>query len=185
RPDEYAVKHWGFEHRMKIPIVKIIDYKNKQELIEKLEKSANPMAMVVKAQLRSYEAKRGSGNERYRIKYDLIRQCIGRGYTRQQTTSLLKFVDWLIMLPGELDEQLNEEMNRLAEGPKMSYVTSFERVGRKKEKIGVAIRMINNGAPMKEIILYTGLTKKEVKSLMAEEDSSKNPSSRASHVAQH
>ncbi|MGE5343188.1 MAG: transposase [Candidatus Omnitrophota bacterium] len=186
RPDEYTVKHWGFEHRMKIPIAKIIDYKCKQELIEKLETSTNPMAMVVKAQLRSYEAKRGSGDEKYRIKYDLLRQCIGRGYTRKQTASLLKFIDWLIMLPEGLDEQLTQEISKLEEGPKMRYVTSFERVGRRRgieEGLKTAaIRMINNGVSPKEIVLYTGLTEEEVRSLMPVEESSKNSSSSVSPV---
>jgi hypothetical protein len=43
---------------MKIPIVKIIDYKLKKELREKLETSTNPMAMVVRAQLKSFEVKK-------------------------------------------------------------------------------------------------------------------------------
>ncbi|MGE5343468.1 MAG: hypothetical protein ACM3SY_18520 [Candidatus Omnitrophota bacterium] len=79
----------------------------------------------------------------------------------------------------------------------MKYVTSFERVGRRKgikegkkegikeEKIQVAIRMINAGFPIENIANISGLTEKEVKKLMPVEDTSKNSSSRASHVAHH
>jgi len=44
RPNEYVLNFCGFELRMKIPIVKIIDFKLQKELREKLETSTNPMA---------------------------------------------------------------------------------------------------------------------------------------------
>jgi hypothetical protein len=30
RPDEYRISRWGFDLRMKFPLVKLIDYKNKK-----------------------------------------------------------------------------------------------------------------------------------------------------------
>jgi len=47
RPAEYCTQFWGFERHMKFPLVKILDYKNKTS---ELERSMNPMAMVVLAQ---------------------------------------------------------------------------------------------------------------------------------------
>lgn len=52
RPNEYFFSLFGFELKMRIPIIKILDYKYNQELIEKLETTDNPMAMIVKAQLK-------------------------------------------------------------------------------------------------------------------------------------
>jgi hypothetical protein len=63
RPNEYLFSLFGFELRMKIPIVKIIDYKLKKELLEKLETTTNPIAMIVKAQLKSHEIKKADENK--------------------------------------------------------------------------------------------------------------------------
>jgi hypothetical protein len=190
RPDEYLVKRWGFEQRMKIPIVKIIDFRIKQELIDKLEQSKNPMAMVVRAQLRSYEAKRVESERKYDIKSDLIRQCFARGYRRKQIESLLKFIDWIISLPKELEDRLSDEIIKIEEVQKMTYVTSWERnaeergmkrgiergerigiergerIGMEKEKLETAKRMLNRGVSIEDIMLFTGLSEKKVRSLL-------------------
>ncbi len=190
RPDEYLVKRWGFEQRMKIPIVKVIDYRIKQELIDKLERSKNPMAMVVRAQLRSFEAKRADNERKYNIKSDLIRQCFERGYGRKQIESLLKFIDWIISLPKGLEDRLSGEIIKIEEVHKMPYITSWERnaeergmkrgiekgerigiergerTGMKKGKLETAKRMLNQGVSIEDIMLYTGLTEKEVRSLL-------------------
>jgi hypothetical protein len=99
RPNEFAVKHWGFEHRLKIPIAKLIDFKLKSHLRKKLETSTNPMAIVVKAVLKSHEAKQAADKEKSSIKWDLIKQCYRKGYTKNQIEMLLKFIDWIIRLP--------------------------------------------------------------------------------------
>ncbi|MGE5342167.1 MAG: hypothetical protein ACM3SY_11890, partial [Candidatus Omnitrophota bacterium] len=62
RPDTFHFNFCGFDIRMTIPIVKILDYKSDKELKEKLETSDNPMVMVVKAQLKSLEVQ-GSDNQ--------------------------------------------------------------------------------------------------------------------------
>ncbi|MGE5343189.1 MAG: hypothetical protein ACM3SY_17090 [Candidatus Omnitrophota bacterium] len=76
----------------------------------------------------------------------------------------------------------------------MRYVTSFERVGRRKgikegvregirkAKIEVAIRRINSGITIENIVNITGLTEEEVRSLMLGENLSEHSSSSASPV---
>lgn len=174
RPDEYCVKRWGFEQRLKIPIVKIIDYKIKKELIEKLERSPNPMAMVVKAQLRSYDAKRSDDKKKFDIKKDLIRQCLKKGYTRKQIESLIKFIDWIITLPEGLENRLSEEISKIEEDHNMTYVTSWERIARREGKkegkregiIETAMRMLNDNVPIESIARYTGLDEKSIRDLI-------------------
>ena len=51
RENEWVIRRWGFEHRLKIPIAKILDYKIKPELSLKLETSKNIFALVVLAVL--------------------------------------------------------------------------------------------------------------------------------------
>ena len=211
RPDEYSVKRCGFELRLKIPIVKIIDYQIKKELIEKLESSTSPMAMVVKAQLRSFEAKRNNSNEKFNIKKNLIRQCLERGYTRKQIESLIKFIDWIITLPEGLENQLSDEISKIEEEHKMAYVTSWERIaekrgrlegkkegkiegkiegerkgkkeGKKEGIIETARRMLNDNVPIKSIARYTGLDEKTIRRLRPLNIPENSHSSSVSQVA--
>ena len=86
RPDEYVVNFCGFELRMKIPIVKIMDYKLKKEFIEKLETSNNPMALVVKAQLKSLEVNKADDNTKFNAAKELMRECYKQGYLKRRFT---------------------------------------------------------------------------------------------------
>jgi hypothetical protein len=179
RPDEYLVRQWGFELRMKIPMVKIIDFKNKKELREKLETSTNPMAMVVKAQLKRYELKKADNKKKSTVKWELIRQCYESRYSKEDIRVLLKFIDWLISLPEGLNKQLSKKIEKLEEDYKMPYVTSWERIAKKegvkigeergvrKEKIETAGRLLKRGVNIDIIADATGLSKKEIEELAA------------------
>jgi flagellar biosynthesis/type III secretory pathway protein FliH len=60
-----------------------------------------------------------------------------RGYSAEATYSLLRFLDWLIRLPEELEQKLGDEIEEITEGKRMPYVTSWERRGEKRgKKIG-------------------------------------------------
>ena len=45
---------------------------------------------------------------------------------------LLKFIDWLLQLPKELEDELLQEIRKYEEENCMPYVTSFERIGIEK-----------------------------------------------------
>ncbi len=45
---------------------------------------------------------------------------------------LLRFIDWLIRLPDELERELRNELTALVEEKNMVYVTSFERFAREE-----------------------------------------------------
>ncbi|MCK4760805.1 MAG: transposase [Candidatus Aminicenantes bacterium] len=173
RPDEYYVSRWGFELRMKYPLVKIIDYHLDKEKKKLLETSGNPMALVVKAQLKSYEAKKAEPLNKFNIKFELVRQCYRHGYTRKQVDSLLKFTDWIIRLPGKYIKKLKYEVEKLEEENKMPYVTSWERLaheegmktGMKTGKIETAKELIAIGIDLNIIAKATGLSIEEIKTL--------------------
>ena len=181
RPDEYCFSRWGFEHRLKIPRVKIIDFKNKEESREKLETSTSPMALVVKAQLKSLEAKRGDDARKYNIKFELIRELYKQGYDKEGIRSFFDFIDLIIRLPDDLEEKLFDEITKIEEDHKMPHLATWERTAEKRgeirgEKIGekrgeikgkleTARRMLNDDIPVDRIIQYTGLTEEEIKGL--------------------
>ncbi len=192
RPNEYRVRLWDFELRMKIPIVKIIDFKNKKKLRKKLETSANPMAMVVKSQLKRYELKKTGAEKKSTVKWDLIRQCYERGYTKKEILVLLKFIDWLILLPEGLDKQLSKKIAKFEEDYKMPYVTSWERIakdegvkigekrgvkigkdegvkiGEKRGKLDAAREFLRNGVDIDIVVKSTGHSRKEIEKLAKE-----------------
>jgi predicted transposase/invertase (TIGR01784 family) len=140
------------------------------------------MGIVVKAVLKSHEAKRTSDEEKSIIKWDLIKQCYRKGYTKNQIEMLLKFIDWVIRLPDAYQRELSIKIAKLEEEQKMNYVTSWERlaeqkgkrkgkqegkhVGKQEEKFEIAQRMLKDNLSLESIAKYTGLSESEIKNLM-------------------
>ncbi len=175
RPNEYYFERWGFEHRMKIPLVKIIDYKNKKELQEKLETSINPMALATRVQLKSFEAKKGDDKKKYDIKRELIRKYYSHGYDSKYIRSFFNFIDLVFRLPEGLDKKISEEIIQLEEEYKMPRITSWERIakkegkkeGKREGKLETARELIKRGIDIDIIAGATGFSKEEVEKLAA------------------
>lgn len=173
RPNEYCSEGWGFSLRMKVPIIKILDYKNKKELREKLENSTNPMSMIVKAQLKSFDARKGDNKKKYNIKFELIRQLLRHGYDGKYIRSLFNFIDLVFRLPEGLEKKLSEEISKIEEEHKMAYVTSWEKIAKKEGKregkregiLETAQRMIKKGIDKETIIEVTGFSREELETL--------------------
>jgi hypothetical protein len=182
RPAEYYFSLFGFEMRMKIPVVKILDYKLKKELREKLESTTNPMSMIVKAQLKSHEVKKADDDTKFEVTKELIRQCYKHGYSKEDTHLVMNFFDWVIRLPGSYKHRLQEVIRKIEEEFKMEYIPLWERdarnegkiegkiegekKGKKEGKKETAKQMLLDNIPLEKVIKYTGLTEKEVKALL-------------------
>ncbi len=123
RPTNYQQTRWGFELTFRFPIIKLLDYNSQWET---LEADPNPFAVVVMAQLKVLELR--GANELLAWKLRLVRMLYQRGYERQDILELFRFIDWLVRLPIELEQQFQDEI-RQEEGAKMPYVTSIERMG--------------------------------------------------------
>lgn len=175
RPDEYVVKRGDFELRMKIPMVKIIDFKLKKEWREKLEKTDNPMAMVVKAQLKSFDAKKTGNQEKSDIQWELIRECYESGYSKEDIRILLNFVDYVIRVPRAFQKKLIERIIKYEEEHSMNYIASWERIAeqrgeRKGERKGIlktARELIKKGVDLDIIVEATGFPREEIEKLAA------------------
>jgi len=182
KPDEYCFNLFGFEMRMKIPVVKILDYKLKKELRDKLESTTNPLAMIVKAQLKSHEVKQADNDTKFEVTKELIRQCYKHGYSKEDTRLIMKFFAWVIRLPGTYKNRVKEVIRKIEEEFKMEYIPLWERDARNEgkregEKIGekkgiekkakeTAMQMLLDNIPVEKVVKYTGLTEKEVEALM-------------------
>jgi len=178
RPDEYCFSLFGFEMRMKIPVVKILDYKLNKELRDKLETSRNPMAMIVKAQLKSHEVKQADNDTKFEVTKELIRQSYKHGYSKEDTKMVMNFFDWVIRLPEAFKYRIKEVIRKIEEEFKMEYIPIWLRDERREGKIegkkeGIeqkaketAKQMLLDNIPIEKVVKYTGLTEKEVKALM-------------------
>ena len=52
-----------------------------------------------------------------------------RGYSKQDVLSLFRFIDWMMALPAELEQKLEQKMIAYEEEQKVPYITSIERIG--------------------------------------------------------
>jgi hypothetical protein len=128
RPSSFNYELWRCKVGFEFPTVKLMDYR---EQWSTLEESNNPFAMVVMAHLKAQET-RGDDEERKLWKFILIRRLYERGYKQEDIVKLLKFIDWLLQLPKELEEELSQKLREYEEEKHMPYVTSFERIGMEK-----------------------------------------------------
>ncbi len=127
RPNLYQVERWGFELTFRFRTIKLIDYTPQWE---QLESNPNPFAIVVMAQLKVLETRHSDQLLLWKLK--LVRMLYERGYNRQQVIELFRFIDWLMILPEELEQSFVETIHQYEEEGKMPYVTSIERYGRRE-----------------------------------------------------
>jgi predicted transposase/invertase (TIGR01784 family) len=171
---------------MKIPIIKILDYKYKEELIKKLETTKNPIAMIVKAQLKSHEVKGSDNDKKFEVTKELIRQCYKNGYNDKETKIIMHFFDWVIRLPEPFKDKIKQVIKQVEEEFKMEYVPIWlrdereegikigeeigekrgEKRGEKKAKIETAKNLLKMGLEIDIIIKATGLKRKEIEKMI-------------------
>lgn len=159
KPDRYEIKRWGFRSLMEFPVVKITDYRDRNNV---LESSDNPMAMVVLAVLEGHKTK--GNEEKYDVKLNLMRKLYQKGYSKEGIISVLRFIDWIMVLPMSLEEKIKNELDKM-EGGAMAYVTSFEKIAQRKEKESTAVNMLRDNLPIEKISKYTGLSIEEIRVL--------------------
>ncbi len=173
RPDEYKVSFVDFELRMKIPMVKIIDFKLKKELREKLEKSTSPIAVVIRTQLKSMEVKKADDKTKLAAARELMRECYKEGYSKDVVHTMVKFLVWVIRSSKKYEKQLKEEIKKIEEELNMAYVIPWERTaerrgrrkGKEEGKKETAKNLLKLGIDIDKIVKATGLKKEAVETL--------------------
>ena len=128
RQDTYEYKRWGFHHLFHFPVVKILDYRGKEQ---ELEGERNPFSVIVLAHLREMETKKDV-EKRLLWKVSLVKALYDKGYTREDVLLLYTFTDWLMSLPKGYDRRFHEEIVRFEEVKKVPFVTTAEKIGMEK-----------------------------------------------------
>lgn len=124
RPDQFGYELLGCRVQLDFPTVKLLDYESRWA---ELEASDNPFAVVVMAQLETRRT-RQEAQARYEAKLRLAKRLYQRGYSRRDILELFRFIDWIMTLPPELEEQFMTDIVAYEERERKPYVTSVERI---------------------------------------------------------
>lgn len=122
RPSTYGYALGGCELSLKFPIVKLLDYEAQWQA---LQENTNPFAVMVMAHLKT-KATRGKLQERLQWKWNLVRGLFERGYTRDDVVKLFRLIDWMMVLPEELQREFKEELRRYQEARQMPFISRVE-----------------------------------------------------------
>jgi len=123
RPRQFRAVLWGCTAGIAYPVVKLLDYAARDEV---LERDVNPFAIVVLAHLKTLETRQDPHARRV-WKLRLVRGLYERGHTREDVQHLFRFIDWLLELPEELDEQFRQDVQQFEEEKQMPYISGIER----------------------------------------------------------
>lgn len=125
RPDGFSWELWGCRMGLRFPVAKLLDYRAHWE---ELILSHNPFAVCTMAHLKSIETKKDPiSRQRWKVK--LARSLYESGRDRQYVINLFHFIDWLMRLPKELEQDFWNEIRQIEEEKTMPYVSSVEQMG--------------------------------------------------------
>jgi hypothetical protein len=131
RPNCYGYEICGCKVELQFPMVKLLDYRDDWDY---LENSGNPFAVVVMTHLKCLETRKDP-DSRLKWKLLLVKRLYQRGYQKEDILELFRFIDWIMMLPEDIEQQFSDDIYRYEEDMKMPYVTSVERQGIKKGQL--------------------------------------------------
>lgn len=97
--------------------------------------------MVVLVHLALPQTKDNLTNK-YAVKLNLIRRLLRHGFAANYVRSLLRFLDWVIQLPTDLEKQLSDFVEEESGEKKMPYVTSWERRGIVTGKLQLVLQQL-------------------------------------------
>lgn len=122
-PNCYKTGILGCELNFKFPMVRLMDLADDWKT---LENDPNPFAIVSMAQIKAKEVK--DGQERKWWKFYLTKMLYERGYKKEDILLLFEYIDWMIQLPKELEQEFLQEHEEMEKERAMKYRTMSERI---------------------------------------------------------
>lgn len=123
RPNEYRDELLGTQVSMRFSYAKLLDLEADEA---SLEKNQNLFSVVVLAHAKT-RATRNHGQLRFRWKFALTRMLYERGYAREQIIALFRFIDWVMLLPDDLQAEYAQQVLEYEKENKMPYISPLER----------------------------------------------------------
>lgn len=139
KPTRFQYDIWGCQAGLTFPVVKLIEYQ-----AQDLEAHPNLFALAVLAYSKTLDTKK-QPDQRFEWKFRLYRMLYDRGYERRDILELMRFIDWVMVLPDELQLRFDETITAYEEERRMQYVTSFERIGMEKGRREGRLQGIQQG----------------------------------------
>ena len=127
-PNFFGYNLFGCEIRFRFPTVKLVEYR---EDWERLENDPNPFATVVMVHLKTLETKKDE-SIRLHWKYNITRGLYERRMEKEVIIRLFRFIDVIMRLPKELENQFNRQLKEYEEVKTMPYLTPMEELAIEK-----------------------------------------------------
>ncbi|HLO87490.1 MAG TPA: cytosolic protein [Nostocaceae cyanobacterium] len=145
RQNQFGYQLFGCRVDFQFPVVKLLDY---SQQLSALETNRNPFATVVMAHLAALQT-RNDRIERKERKLALIKRLYEFGFEREDIINLFSFIDWLMTLPEELQQEFQQQLHEYEEEKRMPYVTSVERSAILRTELKGLLEAIELGLELK------------------------------------
>lgn len=122
KPHEFVSSVLGSTAKLEFPTAKLLEVVS---ALPSFDGVRNPFAIIGLAHLKARET-RTKPLERYEWKLYLVKILYANAFSKQNILEILRFLDWLLFLPKELEQQFRIDTSTL-EKPVMPYITSWER----------------------------------------------------------
>ncbi len=127
RPERYEQIIAGRGLRFDFHVCKLLDFKTREK---ELQQSTHWFAKLIRAILATLDTIHDLGR-REDWKIDLVKNILSSGLGKKYTDSLLRLIDWFMVLPPKAELRFETKIQRFAKENAMPFVTVFERIGRK------------------------------------------------------
>ena len=97
RPDAFEERVLDQTHRLDIPVVKLLDFKDR---VGELEGDENPFALLLVAWFGTRDSR--PDRRRLEFKKHLLELLREKGYDRERINEVLTLIDWIVRLPRSL-----------------------------------------------------------------------------------
>lgn len=139
RSKTYKQEKWGYSLQMKFPIIKILDYKGREQ---ELALSNNPFAMAILCQLKAIEAGRNE-NKKLFFKKMLIKMLYEKGFIREEIINFARFLEGLFVVSIPKGLEYNLYVKSIEKEKNVSLLTSFEEAGYDKASQDMLLGLLN------------------------------------------
>jgi hypothetical protein len=134
RPNHHIQRTIQTEITFHYPIIKLLDY---NQHWDQLQNSHNPFATVIMAHLKARQTQKNP-HDRKAWKFTLTRNLYDQGHDKQTILNLYHFIDWVMTLPPDLEQQYLTDITQYEQTKTRPYITNAERkgieIGREQER---------------------------------------------------
>jgi len=143
---KYVAERDGYGERFTFRVHNLQDWRTRRDEL-RARAATNPFAVVAMAQLVAHQ--RTKKPVRQARKRELILLLYEYRYSREDILQLLRFIDWMIRLPDDLEQALRQEVMAYEEENQMAYVMSWERFAEKRGEANALLILFQTkfGAP--------------------------------------